>query len=70
MGADPVSSYASSDEVRRRWRELLDAVEHRSEHVIVQRYTRPIGVIVPIGWYEQAQQALNEENENAHAAGH
>jgi prevent-host-death family protein len=58
MDPDEVNSYASSDEARRRWREMLDAVEHRGEHVIVQRYTRPVAAVVPVKWYEQAQQAL------------
>lgn len=63
MEEDPAVSYAQSDEVRRRFRELLDAVEHKGEHVIVQRYTRPVAVIVPIDWYEQARQALANGNE-------
>jgi prevent-host-death family protein len=60
MGEDPATSYAQSNEVRVRWRELADAVEHKGEHVIVQRYTRPVAVVVPIEWYEQARQALKE----------
>jgi prevent-host-death family protein len=43
------------------WRELLDAVEHKGEHVTVLRYDRPAAVVVPVEWYEQAQQALSEE---------
>ena len=44
----------SSDEARRTWRELLDAVQHRGEHVTVMRYGQAAAVMVPAGWYEQA----------------
>ena len=48
----------NSDEARRRLRDLLNAVEHDSEHVTILRYGRPSVVIVPIDWYTQAQWAL------------
>lgn len=63
MEQDPAVSYAQSNEVRVRWRELADAVEHKGEHVIVQRYTRPVAVVVPVEWYEQARQALTNGKE-------
>ena len=54
-------SYASSDDARRRFRELLNAVEHKGEHVIVQRYAHPAAVIVPVDWYKQAKLVLGIE---------
>jgi prevent-host-death family protein len=51
----------SSDEARRSFRKLLNAVEHNGEHVTVLRYSMPAAVVVPVGWYEQAKQALSEE---------
>ena len=44
----------SSDEARRAWRELLDAVEHHGSHITVLRYGKAAAVMVPAGWYEQA----------------
>jgi prevent-host-death family protein len=44
----------SSDEARRAWRELLDAVEHKGEHITVLRYGKAAVVVVPAGWHEQA----------------
>lgn len=47
-----------SDEARRSFRDLLDAVEHKHEHITVLRYDKPAAVVVPVEWYEQARQAL------------
>ena len=48
----------ASDEVRRRWSDLLDSVEHHDAHVTVLRYRKPAAVIVPIEWYEQVKGLL------------
>ena len=42
-----------SDEVRRRFRELLDSVQHHGDHVTVLRYRKPAAELVPIGWYRE-----------------
>jgi len=55
MGED---EKVASDEVRRRFRELMDSVEHHDAHVTVMRYRKPAAVIVPIEWYEQARSLL------------
>lgn len=47
-----------SDEARRNFRALLNEVEHQDVHVTILRYRTPAAVIVPVDWYEQAQQAL------------
>jgi len=47
-----------SDDARRRFRELLDAVEHNGEHVTILRWNIPAAVVVPAEWYERARQAL------------
>lgn len=54
-----------SDDARRRFRELLDDVEHKGEHVTIMRYQHPAVVIVPITWYEQ----IIEELADAHEGG-
>jgi prevent-host-death family protein len=48
----------SSEDTRRRFRELMDSVEHHGVHVTVMRYRKPAVVIVPIDWYEQAKSLL------------
>lgn len=55
MGED---EKVASDEARRRFRDLLDSVEHHDAHVTVLRYRKPAAVIVPIEWYEQAKGLL------------
>jgi prevent-host-death family protein len=49
-----------SEEARRRFRALLDSVEHKDEHVTISRYNTPAAVLVPWQWYRQARQALRE----------
>jgi antitoxin (DNA-binding transcriptional repressor) of toxin-antitoxin stability system len=44
----------SSDEARRSWRELLNAVEHNGEQITVLRYDIPAAVVVPVEWYRNA----------------
>ena len=56
----------SSDEARRTWRDLLNAVEHNGEHVTVLRYGKAAAVMVPAGWYEQAQAAIEEQGNEDH----
>jgi prevent-host-death family protein len=48
-----------SDELRRDLRHLLDSVEHEGAQVIVQRYDRPMAVIVPIDWRSAAAEAFS-----------
>jgi prevent-host-death family protein len=43
-----------SDEARRRFRDLLDEVEHGGAHVTVMRYDTPAVVVVPVDWYRNA----------------
>ena len=47
-----------SDDARRKLRELLNAVEHDGEHVIILRYDTPAAVMVPVEWHKQALAAL------------
>lgn len=49
-------SYQSGD-ARLKMREILTAVE-QGEHVELQRYDTPTGVIVPIGWHSAAVAAF------------
>jgi PHD/YefM family antitoxin component YafN of YafNO toxin-antitoxin module len=49
-----------SDEARRRFRPLLDDVEHHGERVKILRYDRPAAIMVPPDWYERAEAALGE----------
>jgi len=47
-----------SDQLRRDLRKLLDEIEHAGEHVVVARWDKPVAVLVPVEWYEQAKSAL------------
>ncbi len=51
-----------SDELRRSLRTLLTEVEFGA-HVTVTRWNWPTAVMVPVDWYEQAQQALKDKEE-------
>ena len=46
-----------SDEARRNLRDLLNDVEHHDVHVTILRYDKPAAVLVPVGWYEEAEAA-------------
>jgi prevent-host-death family protein len=43
-----------SDQARRHFRGLLDAVEHKDDHVWIMRYNKRAAVMVPRDWYDQA----------------
>jgi prevent-host-death family protein len=47
-----------SDEARKRFRDLLNDVEHQGEHVEILRYKTPAAVVVPVEWYRHAKAAL------------
>lgn len=47
--------WVSSNEVRTKFREILDGVAYGGQHVRVQRYGRPAAVIVPSEWHEARQ---------------
>jgi prevent-host-death family protein len=45
----------AADDVRRRFRELLNEVEHQGAHLTVTRYGETAAVIVPYDWYQEAR---------------
>lgn len=57
-----------SEEIRRRLRPLLNAVEVVGEHVTILRYDKPTAVLVPIAWYEQACEKLADAAEGGRKA--
>jgi len=54
-----------SDKARRSFRDLLNEVEHQGAHITVVRYKTPAAVVVPIGWYERAREALQGKQDGA-----
>jgi len=48
-----------SEEARRNFRDLLDEAE-RGGFIEVLRYDRPVAVLVPAGWYEEASAAIRQ----------
>lgn len=51
-----------SDEARKRFRELLNAVEHDGEHITILRYDTPAAVLVPAEWHRAALAALEDHD--------
>jgi prevent-host-death family protein len=51
-----------SDEARRNLRHLLDQVA-RDYHVTILRYDKPVAVLVPVDWYEDAEAAWGAQME-------
>lgn len=43
----------SSDEARRRWRDLLDEAQ-QGETAEITRSGKPVAVLVPVAWYRNA----------------
>lgn len=50
-----------ADEARRKLRDLLDEVERSPDAAItIQRYDRPVAVLVSAAWYGKAEAALRK----------
>lgn len=49
-----------SDEAKRGFRALINAVEHDGEHVEILRYKTPAAIIVPIEWYVHAKASIKD----------
>jgi PHD/YefM family antitoxin component YafN of YafNO toxin-antitoxin module len=47
-----------SDDARKRFREILDDVEHHGAQYQIRRYQTPAGVLVPADWFERARALL------------
>jgi prevent-host-death family protein len=50
-----------SDRARRKFRALLNRVEHDGEHVTILRYDTPAAVLVPVEWHDKALAVLAGE---------
>lgn len=50
----------ASGEARAKFRELLNEVEVRGEHVEIHRRGITAAVVVPAAWYERAKAALEQ----------
>lgn len=49
--------WVRSDEARTKFRDLVDEVTQDGAHVYLLRYDKPVAVMVPVKWYEQARKA-------------
>lgn len=47
----------NSREARANWRELLDEIQTDQQQIIIERYGKPIGVLVPYEQHQQGQAA-------------
>lgn len=55
--------WVRSEEARTKLRSLMDEVENQDAHVYLLRYDRPVAVIVPVDWYENARTAVTDTSE-------
>jgi prevent-host-death family protein len=60
-----MESKMDASKFRNDFRDQLDRVEHDGEHITLERWKRPVAVVVPAEWYRRAQAALGEpDNSN------
>jgi prevent-host-death family protein len=53
----------SSDNLRRHARDILDGVERRGECFIIERWRRPVAVVVPIEEWRKLERLMHEGGE-------
>jgi PHD/YefM family antitoxin component YafN of YafNO toxin-antitoxin module len=49
-----------SEEARRLFRVLLNAVERNDAHITILRYDTPAAVLVPVEWHREATEAMQQ----------
>lgn len=54
----------SADEARRHFADLLGVIKHGGTHVTVTRHGKPLAVVVPVDWYEQAKALISKEGQS------
>jgi hypothetical protein len=42
-------------------RSILDAAQHENTITIAKRYGKPVGVVVPYSWYQEASHGIPQE---------
>ena len=47
--------------VRNGFREVLDDVQHGGKHVTIERWKRPVAVLVPKDWYDRASALMERQ---------
>jgi PHD/YefM family antitoxin component YafN of YafNO toxin-antitoxin module len=50
----------TSDEARREWRLMLDEAYIKGQHVVIERWSQPVAVVVNYEQYQQMRQAWLE----------
>lgn len=48
------------EEARKTLGELVDRARLAGEPTLIMRYRKPAAVLVPVGWYEEAEAVLSE----------
>jgi len=54
------------EEARKQLGELVDRARLAGEPTLIMRYRKPAAVLVPVGWYDEAMQALHGPQEPVH----
>jgi GIY-YIG catalytic domain-containing protein len=53
-----------SDQVRLHFRATLSRIQHDGAHLHVVRYSKPVAVLIPVDWYEQAKALISKEGQS------
>lgn len=57
------------EEARKQLGELVDRARLAGEPTMIVRYRTPAAVLVPVGWYEEALEALHGPQDAIHGPG-
>lgn len=51
MGESETVVTTGMEEMRNKLRTFVDAATEDNQHTVVERYGRPVAVLVPVSWY-------------------
>lgn len=60
MADEEIPDVTTTDELRRRMPDFLEAVRWQKRAIRVRRYTTELAVVVPVDWYERAVAEIGE----------
>ena len=50
----------TSDQARREWREMIDQAYMGNQEVVIERYSKPVAVVLNYGQWQKSQARLEE----------
>lgn len=51
--------YLDSNVARLNWRTILDRIKSERSHTVIERYGKPVAVVIPFDEYEELAEALS-----------